>query len=104
MNEAELLTLWYEKIQTPEGQAACLYSLGMLMGNLLTLLEVQEALELQGTFEFLKGLRSSLIGVGTDISILDELWVALTSIFDPLKNRGVSESLTMWDHLLVGEL
>lgn len=97
----EFLALWEEKLQTPEGRSACLYSFGLTVGEILVQIEDPgvDPASLVPTKDHLTKLWSAFQEAGVDTSIVDDLWACLQEATPKFQT---SVGTSAWD-LLLGE-
>lgn len=97
MESDEFLALWEEKLQSPEGQSACLYSFGTTVAN--HLVQIEEGIDadsLSASMAHLTQLWDMMVDAGADTALIEELWGMLQESCRPAPSDGVS----VWDHLL----
>ena len=93
--DEELAKLWEDKLNTPEGVAACVYALTLTVGQLLVKLE-NPSLDyiVEGeTLHFLRSLRERVRDADGDLTFFDDVWERFLEIAN-------YQDPTMWDHLM----
>jgi hypothetical protein len=98
LDEKAFLATWAESIQSPEGQARCVYALGMLMGKFLVDQAESDSSERspdegREMVLLVNKLRSMLIDAGADLHLIEDIWVHFQETL-------AFEGPTIWDHIL----